>query len=158
MKAIVGIDPGASGGFAIYENGAVKLYAMPNTKGDVAELIRSLSMTSDCFYIEQVQGYIGGKGNTGSTMFKFGENYGFMLGCLQILSIRVELVTPQVWQKSIVQSGLKEKAERKRRIKENMQRLYPMADGITLKTADALGILHYALGKENLRVANFHYD
>lgn len=150
MKSIIGIDPGKKGAFAhCTKDGEINLYNMPDTDGDIADLIRSLTIDCEHVYLEQVGGYVGGNGQPGSLMFIFGRNYGFLLGCLHTLGIATTLVTPQKWQVGIVTAGLKEKPERKRRIKEFVQREYPMTNRrITLDTSDALGILHYGLNKK----------
>ncbi|HEV7926093.1 MAG TPA: hypothetical protein VGR14_12095, partial [Verrucomicrobiae bacterium] len=95
--------------------------------------------------VEEVGGYIG-KAQPGSTAFKFGRNFGFILGVLQTLGIRVELVRPQKWQKALSlgsATGCASKTEWKNKLKASAQRLYPHLKP-TLATADALLILDYA--------------
>ncbi len=148
MTRILAIDPGVSGGIAYHDGEATKLYPMPDTDGDKRDLLTTLTLTGSpgklFAYMEKVGGYIAGARMPGSRMFNFGEGYGFLKGVLMTQCIPLELVTPQKWQKDL-SIGEKDKAERKRRLKEKAQQLYPQVDGVTLKTCDALLILHYAL-------------
>jgi hypothetical protein len=151
MNNIIGIDPGKGGGIAFYDSRehTASVLAMPDTDGDVVEYLTSLKARSNSdhlfCYIEKVGGYIAGNATPGSAMFNFGENTGFIRGVVMTLGIPVTLVPPQTWQKDF--HGIRgiEKAERKRKLKEIAQRLYPNVSGITLKTADALLILHYGI-------------
>jgi hypothetical protein len=96
--------------------------------------------------VEEVGGYIGGAGNTGSTMFKFGRNFGFILGVLAALEVPMRLVKPQEWQRGLGLGNSKShatKSDWKNHLKGRAQQLYP-ACVVTLKTADALLILQYA--------------
>jgi hypothetical protein len=71
------------------------------TERDQVELLRELVAGSEATaFVEQVGGYTG-KGQPGSAMFKFGRSFGFTLGVLQTLGVRVELVQPQKWQKPL---------------------------------------------------------
>jgi hypothetical protein len=148
MTRILAIDPGASGGIAYHDGEATTLYPMPETEGDKRDLLSELTLSGTpgkiYAYMEQVGGYLAGAKMPGSRMFSFGEGYGFIKGVLMTQCIPLELVTPQKWQKAL-SIAEKDKAERKRRLKAKAQQLYPMVDGITLKTCDALLILHYAL-------------
>jgi len=145
----IAIDPGQSGGIAVKMGDSPLDYAiaMPETEGDVLSTLRDIWRNSDgvaLAVIEQVGGYIGGKGAPGSAMFNFGRNYGFLLGCLQTLGYRVELVTPQKWQKALgLGTSNGDKKAWKNKLKARAQQLYPHLK-VTLNTADALLILDYA--------------
>jgi hypothetical protein len=78
-------------------------------------------------------------------MFKFGRGFGFLLGCLQTLGYRVELIRPQAWQKclSLGTRNGGSKTEWKNKLKAEAQRLFPSVN-VTLKTADALLLLEFA--------------
>lgn len=145
---IIAIDPGASGGIAISPSDAATCYAqsMWETEGDVVEGLRLLTQYhagNVIVYIEEVGGFIGSP-MPGSRMFTFGRGFGFLLGVLQALSCRIELVRPQKWQKalSLGTRGEASKNEWKAKLKAHAQRLYPHIK-VTLATADALLILDY---------------
>ena len=96
--------------------------------------------------IEEVGGYIG-KAQPASRAFTFGRNFGFLLGVAQTLGVRVELVRPRRWQKvlGVGQASIcASTSEWKNRLKAHAQRLFPYLRP-TLKTADALLILEYAV-------------
>src|SRR5690606_26138113 len=97
---------------------------------------------------ELVGGYVGGKGNTGSSMFAFGDGYGYMRGLITAYHIPLHLVRPQTWQKGIPGLAGNEKPQRKRALKEHAGRLFPSLKGVTLKTCDALLIAEW--GRRNL--------
>ena len=121
-------------------------------------------------YMEEVGGFIKGNPAPGSAMFTFGRGFGQLEGFLIAIGIPFELVRPQKWQKALgiaaaqtvcgQYEGLSDeerKAEKKRiarlnaaaksdkknRMKEMAQRLYPSVK-VTLNTADALLILEWA--------------
>lgn len=146
---IVAIDPGASGGMAFWFDGILTVHPMPITEGDVCGQLKFFigfptNTPPTIVYLEQVGGFIKGgeKSSPGSAMFNFGRNYGFILGCCAALGVRVELVTPQKWQKAFP-VGMAKGVERKRALKAIAQRLYP-TEKVTLKTCDALLILDWA--------------
>jgi len=157
MKTILAIDPGLSGGLAVIQFGKTVCHAMPETLGDVFELIASFQAASVVeghpmvCVLEEVSGFAG-KGQPGSAMFKFGEHYGFVQGVVRSLGIRLELVRPQVWQKAFglgTASRCASKSVWKNKLKAEAQRRYPQLK-VTLKTADALLILDYALQRRGL--------
>lgn len=148
----IAIDVGASGGIAVRTGDEIAAFAMPPTQGDVLELLAGIITTArSCggevrAAVEKVGGYIGGRGGTGSAMFNFGQGYGFILGVLASHRVRVELVTPQKWQKELSLGNSKSHASKtawKNHLKAKAQQLFP-SQKVTLKTADALLILEYA--------------
>jgi hypothetical protein len=68
MRRILAIDPGLSGGIAHYANNRVVVEPMPDTDGDVREVMINYLSQSDVVYIEKVGGYIGGKGAPGLSL------------------------------------------------------------------------------------------
>ena len=148
MNITIAIDPGLSGGVAYQlDLQPAQAVAMPATEGDLVDLLRSLTADANeaVAYVEEVGGYIG-KAQPASSAFKFGRNFGFILGVLQTLGVRVDLVRPQRWQKSLglgSASGCASKSEWKNKLKASAQRLYPNLKP-TLATGDALLILDYA--------------
>lgn len=148
-RTIVAIDPGKSGGIAIWPEGAhsPSAFAMPEADGDLLHELRTLreaSIVEPIAFIEQVTGYRPKRPQPGSHMFTFGDNCGFVRGIVQTLGFRVELVRPQSWQRALglgTSSGL-EPRDWKNKLKTKAQQLYPSCK-VTLKTADALLLLEY---------------
>lgn len=143
---ILAIDPGKNGGLAWQmQTGSPECLPMPQTDGDVVSTIQSLTSTSiqRIAYIEKVGGFCG-KGQPGSAMFNFGHGRGVIMGALMAFGWRIIEPTPQQWQKWL-QIG--KCGGDKRKLKSEAQRRYP-SQKVTLKTADALLILDYAIAKE----------
>lgn len=151
---IVAIDPGKSGATA-FRNEYGEIYVAPFI-GESAfiELMKSIASSAAVsnvpvyVYIEQVGGYVG-KAQPGSTMFNFGDNNGFLRGACLMAEFSVRLVRPQVWQKGLPQTPkLADKSAAKRKhkneLKERAAALFPQFK-VTLKNADALLILDYAM-------------
>lgn len=147
---ILAIDPGASGGMAWRNSEGVTCKGMPDTDGDVLDLLRSIRASGvERCVIEKVGGFAG-VGMPGSAMFNFGDGCGFIRGCLMTMGFRVEMVTPQKWQKALSLGTVKDtggKGPWKRKLKERAQQLFP-SQTVTLKTSDALLILDYAISTE----------
>lgn len=154
--AVLGIDPGASGGIACWRHDEpILALPMPETEGDQIELIRELIAGGDATaFVEQVGGYTG-QGQPGSAMFRFGRSFGFTLGVLQTLNVRVELVQPQKWQKPLglgTASSCATRSEWKSKLRACAQRLHPKLKP-SLATADAILILEYGLKSLRLGAA-----
>jgi hypothetical protein len=134
---IIACDPGWSGAFVTIYG----VHSMPSTPNDIVDLLGVLMVGSSVLVIEQVGGFAG-KGQPGSAMFRFGENFGLVIGAAIALGYRVERVTPQKWIKAhgLGTRGALTKAEWKRKLKSKAQELYPNLK-VTLETADALLIL-----------------
>lgn len=152
MKTIIAIDPGLSGGVAVHHDGDTHVFPMPETEGDIVSLLVVPSRLAvgagheRIAYVEEVGGFCG-VGQPGSAMFKFGRNFGFILGVLQATGWRVELVKPQKWQKFFglgTKAGAGGKTAWKNKLKAHAQRLFPQQK-INLKTADALLLLEYGI-------------
>jgi len=137
-KQVIAIDPGASGGLAWYDGLSVQTAAMPEGMTAQVDLLRSLAAQGyRTAIIERVGGYM--PGNSGPAAAKFARHCGHLEAACYTLGIAVEQVAPQTWMKCIGALP-KDKKDRKNAIKEAMARRYPYLD-VTLKTADALGIL-----------------
>lgn len=155
MHTIIAIDPGKDGGIAVRFSEYKEAYPMPDTFGDIIDLLRSIYAPSGNIvcYLEKVSGFAG-KGRPGAHMFKFGEGFGFLQGVIMSASIKLVLVRPQEWQKHFAlgtAAACTGKREWKNKLKAEAQRRYPRLD-VTLKTADALLLLDYAIAKEDGRV------
>lgn len=175
---VLAIDPGASGGIVAREVDGNRLYVrpMPATDGDILEAIRQANDVANLnglvrvAYLEQIVKHMGA-GIPASTMAVYAGNWGTVKGMLMALGWRVELPTPQLWQKSLglgitgrvavkrkdhaskesyaaaVKAAKQHNAGLKRdwknKLKATAQRLYPDCRGVSLLTADALLIAEY---------------
>lgn len=141
---VLTIDPGASGGLAwIDQEGVTHCDPMPSGMSAQADWLRALLATHPGIVavMEKVGTYV--PGNSGPAAATFARHCGHLEAILYTLGIPASSVAPSVWQKVL---GVlpKEKPERKRAIREQISRRYP-ALSVTLRTADALGILTWAL-------------
>jgi hypothetical protein len=107
---IIAIDPGTAGGIVIQQGQEILACCrMPETDGDIKRVIDDAifkatiggicAMDHKRAVIEKVSGFAGGEGHPGSAMFNFGDSYGFIRGVLTEKGFRIELLTPQSWQK-----------------------------------------------------------
>lgn len=166
MKTIIAVDPGASGGISVMIPGLpAKAFAMPQTNGDILEILRCNIVPDDCVvFIEQLVKHMGA-GIPASTMAVYACNWGVVTGMAMALGARLEIIRPEVWQKGL-SLGItgRQKAEKgasneekkavqlanqrlkkqwKDHLKGRAQELYPHIK-VTLKNADSLLILEYA--------------
>lgn len=97
----IGIDPGKDGAMAIIEDcGCISV--VPFDGGLYADALGGLPAEKCRCCLERVNA-MPGQGVT--SMFKFGENFGFIQGLLAAYSIPYELVTPQKWKKEFQITG-----------------------------------------------------
>ena len=149
-RPIIAIDPGAAGGVAWTESdGTVWAAPMPSGMTAQADLLRSLvaSLPGAVAVLEKVGGYM--PGNSGPAACTFARHCGHLEAALYLLGVPSEQVAPGVWMKALGALP-SEKPERKRAIREAMSRRYP-ALAVTMKTADALGILTWATERGAIR-------
>jgi hypothetical protein len=143
---ILAIDPGASGGIAEREGAEYFCTKMPKTEGDILCWLRL--RVPRVAVIEDQVGCVGpGIKVSSASMFSFGRHFGFVLGSLQSQGWRIHLVRPQKWQSALSLGKRRDSAsqtEWKNKLKQRAQQLYPGID-VTLNTADALLLLHYAI-------------
>lgn len=97
----IGIDPGKKGGFAlIREDGS--LIVRPWSEQDFISDMRYAAAGSCVACLEHV-GAMPGQGVT--SMFTFGQSFGFIQGVLAACQISFELVRPQKWKKEFSVTG-----------------------------------------------------
>lgn len=97
----IGIDPGKDGAIAfLYEEETPVIMTFDCELYTKALSIGTESTCRCC--LERVSA-MPGQGVT--SMFKFGENFGFIQGLLTAYSIPYELVTPQKWKKEFQITG-----------------------------------------------------
>ena len=146
-QTILGIDPGASGGIASFSpSTGFWLLPMPETEADIADALAGHPKPGVA-YLEKLP--LGHPNANVSSMAKLHRNGGIILGVLLAFGYRVVEVPPQTWQKHF---GLGSRATYgnrwKAHIKGEAQKRNPDVEGITLKTADALMILNFAMERE----------
>jgi crossover junction endodeoxyribonuclease RuvC len=153
-KAFIGIDPGKTGAIAIIIDREIKIYDFGNPI-----IHRVLNMLKGCrsgmhAVLEKVHAM---PGQGVSSMFSFGEAFGWWEGVLDALCIPYDLITPQKWQKRMFDyrpaKGKRTAAEwtklKKELSLERARRLYPQARDLFLtrkkdhNRADALLIAGY---------------
>lgn len=120
----IGIDPGKDGAMAVIGPETVQVIPCDSDLYNTAlsALGRSPQPCRCC--LERV-GARPGQGVT--SMFRFGENFGFIQGLLTAYSIPYELVTPQKWKKEFQVTGDKNSAI------AVCRRLFP---GVSLRRTD----------------------
>lgn len=148
----LGIDPGASGGFAIVWDDRSIVTTKFQTDLEDWQWLRDRTAEGMVFAaLEKVGGYIGTP-QPGSAMFKFGASWGRLRGFLTAASVPFEEPTPQRWQKDLniaprrkasKKRGTGEsKTDFKRRLRDKAQSLFPYVT-ITNDIADALLIAEW---------------
>jgi len=140
---IMAIDPGINGGIAWTDGEVVRCAPMPEGMTVQTEFIWSLATEHGCktAIVEQVGTYQ--PGNSGPAAATFARHCGNLDAILYCYGISTVKVLPKKWMASIGTMP-KDKQERKRAIKEAMARRYPHLS-VTLKTADALGMLTWGM-------------
>jgi hypothetical protein len=145
----IAIDPGANGGLAWTDGETVHCMKMPETMGDVRDWLQDQKIAGCRVYLEQVGEHV--RGNSGHNSVALMGHRRCIEGICLGLHIPLYFVRPQKWMSLFPgrAKGMDSKAvtARKRFVKEAMQREYPTCN-ITNATADALGILTYALQQD----------
>ena len=99
MTICIGIDPGKKGGVAIIFRNEVSVYPWDDTefvkKMDEMRGRANLGAEPIIAAVEKV-GAMPGQGVT--SMFSFGQSYGFILGVLTAFGIPYQLVPPRKWK------------------------------------------------------------
>jgi hypothetical protein len=132
------IDPGSSNGGYVYKAGLVTI------SGKIDEL-KELTINKKTIIIcEKVPSYVG-KFIPSSSAFKLGFSYGWIVG--KFSAYKTHLITPQVWQAylGIGTKGEQTTTQWKNKLKDEAIKLFPDQKRITLATADAYLLLHYAI-------------
>jgi hypothetical protein len=134
----VGCDPGAQGAIVYFTStGVVCVPLAGKTDYEIwAEVL--LIPKGSVVVIERNTGYVGGAGNPGASMFKFGVSTGNLLGFFVAAGLRVDKVTPRVWQKALgiaARAKTESKADFKRRLRQRAEQAFGRP--VALATADA---------------------
>ncbi len=123
---IVGIDPGATGAIAFYdeESNKVDVFDLPMIGKLVDGYALGSYMRDENIKRVNVEKVGAMKGQGVTSMFNFGANYGAILGVCGCLGLSVNLVTPQKWKKK---AGLiKKEKDASRQLAKTMFPLAPL--------------------------------
>ena len=96
----IGCDPGKKGSLALLEDGKVSIF--PFSEDTYIDVLSKVDPRAAVCCLEHV-GAMPGQGVT--SMFHFGENFGFIQGVLRAYKIPFELVRPQKWKKEFSITG-----------------------------------------------------
>ena len=129
MKLFLGSDPGASGAYCLIDERGewIRIYDYKNW----LELSQTLTHEESengaiaLACLEKV-GAMPGQGR--SSMFSFGCNFGGWQAILTEKCIPFELITPQRWQKAILDSGRKKGEDIKEKVFQYAARRWPQAE------------------------------
>lgn len=146
-----GIDPGVTGALVFLSETSRVLYGEPlptqpyrKSRYQIAcgELARRLSPLREpniesLITIEDVHAF---PGQGVSSTFSFGMTFGQVLGVIESLGLRYQIVSPQTWQKPFFGSG---SGNPKNRSKVVAQRLWPACRDLSGGMIDALLIAEY---------------
>lgn len=118
----IGIDPGKSGAMAVIDRATTIL--VPFSEEDYINSLKLLpaQLTRAC--LEHVSA-MPKQGVT--SMFNFGQNFGYIMGLLEAFGVSYELVRPQKWKKEFGITGDKNSSI------EVCKRLFP---GVDLRRTD----------------------
>ena len=125
MSAIIGIDPGQSGGVArISSSGAAEAIPMPlaGKEVDGRALAEWITCRSPHLVVIEKVGAMPKQGV--ASTFKFGRNFGVLIGVVEALGLPYRLVTPQAWKKAVLAGTSRDKSA----AVEHIHRLYPNVD------------------------------
>lgn len=155
ISVIIGIDPGASGGIAVYIPGQkVKTLKMPKDDVDIRDFfsyyaenykplvfLEKLSVRPDDVAVQ------GDKAALGKLyrIQKMMANFEHLKALIEAAGIPYVLVHPMTWQTKLnlrIRGAEENKAERKRRYQTSAAAKYPEVK-VTLWNADALLIMHF---------------
>ena len=148
-KKYIGIDPGKSGGIMVIdEDGEVCAYKCPEKVLDMSVLFRALVGCTAPDDVNLLMERVWARpGNAVRAAFTYGVNYGQWLGIAASHEIKMYTVLPNNWIKWVGCPKALPVADRKRWLKAKAKELYPELNKVTLATADAILITHYAKEK-----------
>jgi crossover junction endodeoxyribonuclease RuvC len=147
----IGIDPGKQGGLVcLSKTEVLSAIPMPDSERDIWEWFDEYR--ADLVVTKALIESVSAMRDQGVTsMFTFGQGYGFLRCCLIGHKIPFEEVRPQKWQKHYSLSGKMEKPERKEKQRAKAQQIFPelpiwsepRTKGKQLAIADALLIANF---------------
>lgn len=141
MSIYIGIDPGKSGAVTVLaEDRDFCLVFEKETHRDIIEFLAEWRDNAPCSAVLEQVNAMPGQGVT--SMFTFGENFGWWQGVLESLRIPFELARPQKWQAGLGKPQKLKGKELKKWLQERAQRKFPNTK-ITAKMADAYLLADY---------------
>ena len=148
MKPMLAIDPGAAGGLA-WRDAEGRVDAAPMPEGMTAQVDFLRALAARLPGLEAVLEKVGWwmPGDHPNSACRFARHCGNLEAALYALGIPAVAVAPAAWMKTLGALP-KDKRARKAAIRELMARRYPHL-AVTLKTADALGILSAATATQS---------
>ena len=144
MAIYVGIDPGKSGGICVYntETTDIESHKMPDTVHGIAELLGDIIVKHADKGIKVVLEKVHAMPGQGVTsMFTFGQGFGWLEGVISALGMPCIEVPPQRWMK-LIGTMPKDKADRKKFIKDWAEKR--SGQKLPLYIADAVAIAYTA--------------
>jgi crossover junction endodeoxyribonuclease RuvC len=142
MSVYVGIDPGKSGGICVYNpaTSEIEFHKMPDTVHGIAELLGEVIVKHSAGGIKLVLEKVHAMPGQGVTsMFTFGQGFGWLEGVIAALGIPCVEVPPQRWMK-LIGTMPKDKADRKKFIKDWAEKR--SGQTLPLYIADAVAIAY----------------
>lgn len=150
MKKYIGIDPGKSGGIAVYCEENISAHKCPENEGDMYAIMEIMASGGDLNDITCILEHVWSfPTDSRKSAFTFGRNFGSWIAILEILEINYQMTRPRLWQ-SHFETPKTEKKERKRWLKELAQDyVNTMEDPfrVTFNTSDAILIAMYNFEK-----------
>lgn len=142
----VGIDPGKSGGIMVIdEDGKAEAYKCPEKVLDMSILFKLIIGDTAPENVSLLMERVWARpGNAVRAAFTYGVNYGQWLGIAASYEIKMYTTLPNDWIKWVGCPKALPVADRKRWLKTKAKKLYPELKRVTLATADAILITHYA--------------
>ena len=141
----IGIDPGASGGIAVIYDGKIEAYKCPKSSEDMALLFQMCMGSTSAANVKLLMERVWARPtNAVRAAFSYGVNYGQWLGIAATHEVQMNTVIPVEWIKYVGCPKALKKDVRKRWLKQKASDLYPSIKRVTLATADAILITHYA--------------
>jgi hypothetical protein len=156
FRVTIGIDPGQTGAIAVLTDGICSalhdMPVMPRSAGGMqvnatalAAILRGvLHQHQGAFPVAVLEAVSAMPGNGGTSMFRFGQSYGIVIGVLGALGIGVVPAAPNVWKKHLNLTNKEKDVARTVAI----ERFPTVADQLTLKKhigrADAILIALWA--------------
>lgn len=148
MNPILTIDPGASGGLALLNREKiVEAFPMRDGMTEQIDAIRHIAATNPGLMAVIEKAGFHRPGNSAVSTATFSRHCGHLEAALYSAGIPFEEVAPRTWMKALGALPA-DKTARKNAIKEQVARRFPHL-AVTLKTADALGMLVWAMQRSN---------
>ena len=142
----IGIDPGKSGGLVVIdETGNAKAYKCPEKVLDMSLLFQNAVGNTAPDNVKLLMERVWARPtNATRAAFTYGVNYGQWLGIAASHEIKMYTTLPNTWIKWIGCPKALEVRKRKHWLRDKAKELYPNLKKVTLATADAILIGHYA--------------